>query len=109
MHVQSEKLSCAMDIGTWHKSRSCSLQLGRNYSQKESKFQSEPKWRSFWRKLVTKNDNKNKRKTACYVYSYDHEDYLQNFDEGFERGNVDVLCRSFSARFTNPSRKNMLV
>ncbi|KAK1436091.1 hypothetical protein QVD17_01866 [Tagetes erecta] len=107
LHVQSEKPSCAMDIGTWHKSRSYSIQLGRNCSKKESKFQSEPKWKSFWRKIMKKNNNK--RKTACFVYSYDHEDYMQNFDEGFTRGNVDVLCRSFSARFANPSRKDMLV
>ncbi|KAJ0555823.1 hypothetical protein HanIR_Chr07g0306561 [Helianthus annuus] len=95
-----------MDIRTWHKSRSCSVQLGRNYSHKESKFQSEPKWKSFWRKIVKKND---KRKMACFVYSYDREDYMQNFDEGFERGNADVLCRSFSARFANPSRKDVMV
>ncbi|KAL8216583.1 hypothetical protein R6Q57_023420 [Mikania cordata] len=98
-----------MDIGTWHKSRSCSLQLGRNYSLKESSFRSEPKWKSFWRKIMKNKKKINKKEMMCFVYSYNLKEYMQNFDDGFERGNDDVLCRSFSARFANPSRKDVLV
>ena len=58
------------------------------------------------RKRLTQRKNK---KRTCFVYSYDENEYMQNFDEGSEMGNTDLLCRSFSARYANPIRKDMMV
>lgn len=101
----------AMEIGNWQiHSRSRSMRVGRSYSQKESNSESEPKWIRFWKKITKKIDTKRKnKKRTCFVYSYDENEYMQNFDEGSEMGNTDLLCRSFSARYANPIRKDMMV
>ncbi|KVH89962.1 hypothetical protein Ccrd_008043 [Cynara cardunculus var. scolymus] len=98
-----------MDIGGMRKSRSRNLRLNPSCSLKESSSESKPIWTSLWRKIVKQYDVKKKKKMTCYDCSYDWEGYMQNFDQGSEKGNVDFLCRSFSARFANPSSKNLMV
>ncbi|KAL3535763.1 hypothetical protein ACH5RR_004224 [Cinchona calisaya] len=114
-----------MDMRIWPR-RSVStktIYLGRPYNHKEleetspklsncndnarSKKQS---WKGLWRKLL-----KEKRKIfeppVHVKFPYDAQSYTQNFDDGHmlddddeeEPGN-DLLSRSFSMRFADPSK-----
>jgi len=64
-----------------------------------------PRWRLLWRKIV-----KEKRKifdcssSAQANITYDPYTYSQNFDHGLIMSNPDDSSRSFSARFSVPSR-----
>ncbi|GMI92531.1 hypothetical protein HRI_002922500 [Hibiscus trionum] len=89
----------------WHRqssSRTETIKLGRNYTQRGQDDRSKPKWRTFWKKFTGK-----KTFTSSHVgfqASYDPDEYSQNFDQGTGWAEPDNLSRSFSARFADPSR-----
>uniref|UniRef100_A0A5B7B970 Uncharacterized protein n=1 Tax=Davidia involucrata TaxID=16924 RepID=A0A5B7B970_DAVIN len=101
-----------MGIRNWNSSRSLSVQLGRNRSRSDHDDH-KPRWLRFWRKIKRSSDqNKNRNSNSnCHTSlmqhggsSYDADTYQQNFDEGSGRAEPDNLCRSFSARFADPSK-----
>ncbi|KAG5540624.1 hypothetical protein RHGRI_020746 [Rhododendron griersonianum] len=88
----------------WQKTGSRSLRLGRSYAEaeRESHF-----WLDLWRKIKREKGKKRKSKKSnsnSPVSLYDHDTYLQNFEEESRQMEPDILCRSFSARFADPSR-----
>ncbi|PIN00999.1 hypothetical protein CDL12_26499 [Handroanthus impetiginosus] len=90
-----------MSFSNWRNLRSKSVRLGQKDIQStEQQDYSNQKWLMFWRKI---------RRAKIKKSSYDHESYLQNFDEeSAERiHEPDNLYRSFSARYAaNFSRFN---
>ncbi|GFQ08483.1 hypothetical protein PHJA_002992300, partial [Phtheirospermum japonicum] len=65
---------------------------------------SNPKWLSFWRKITrAKKKSSEPSSFSAQKNTYDHQSYLQNFDEGSDKIEPDYLYRSFSARYANPS------
>ncbi|KAH7846585.1 hypothetical protein Vadar_015747 [Vaccinium darrowii] len=88
----------------WQKTGSRSLRLGRSYAEadQESHF-----WLNLWRKIKRDKRSARKKKKSnsnSPVSLYDHDTYLQNFEEEPRWMEPDILCRSFSARFADPSR-----
>lgn len=82
--------------------RSKSIHSGRNNMQREC--DSHPKWLKFWRR-ITKLKNPTSDSYTVQK-TYDHQSYMQNFDEGFGRVEPDNLYRSFSARYADPARRS---
>lgn len=85
------------------------IMLGRSYTRPHSKSYDGTKtvWQMLWRKL--KREKKNKKKVFSSSDNsvdgvYDQETYSMNFDHGTGWMEPDNLPRSFSARFTDPSR-----
>src|SRR5262245_3902309 len=89
-----------MSIRRWNKSRSLSVRLGKPDMERE--YEAQPKWLKFWRKF-RRHKKKNCNSSISMRTPYDHETYLQNFDEGSGTMEPDNLFRSFSARFADPS------
>ncbi|KAL3655647.1 hypothetical protein CASFOL_000043 [Castilleja foliolosa] len=98
-------------MANWKNTSSKSVKLGQKLYI-ETEYQdhqynsSNPKWLIFWRKIT-----RAKRKSpetplslSAQKNTYDHQSYLQNFDDGSDRIEPDYLYRSFSARYANPSR-----
>lgn len=80
----------------------------------KSRPNSLPKWKLVWRKL--KREKKKMFESTTSVLSrnhnnhrsspYDEYNYTQNFDQGtstFRDDEHDILARSFSVRFSDPS------
>ncbi|KAL6974383.1 hypothetical protein U1Q18_028565 [Sarracenia purpurea var. burkii] len=105
-----------MDMKNWCSSGSTrSLRLGRrcpvleavNSPAAATRTRRRPVWKQLWRKLL-----KEKRKMTTTTESssvrvrvpYDEHTYAQNFDEGLVWDEPDILSRSFSVRFADPSR-----
>ena len=64
---------------------------------------SKPAWRALWRKI--RGDKKKVFSSPVTMEGiYDPDTYSQNFDQGAGWMEPDNLCRSFSARFADPSR-----
>ncbi|RYR67897.1 hypothetical protein Ahy_A03g014353 [Arachis hypogaea] len=107
--------SDAMDAKCWRNSSSRrSIQLGRSsYSEIEDirslsgTRSSKLRWKILWMKL-----KKEKKKlfecasaTTPFQVPYDSYTYSQNFDQGTAAlDEPDILSRSFSVRFADPSR-----
>ncbi|KAL1363585.1 hypothetical protein AAHE18_03G158900 [Arachis hypogaea] len=105
----------AMDAKCWRNSSSRrSIQLGRSsYSEIEDirslsgTRSSKLRWKILWMKL-----KKEKKKlfecasaTTPFQVPYDSYTYSQNFDQGTAAlDEPDILSRSFSVRFADPSR-----
>ncbi|MED6167849.1 hypothetical protein PIB30_006497 [Stylosanthes scabra] len=100
-----------MDANCW---RNRSVQLGRSYSEIDADIRSlsgtrssKLRWKILWMKL-----KKEKKKlfecasaTTPFQVPYDPYTYSQNFDQGTAAlDEPDILSRSFSVRFANPSR-----
>ncbi|KAI3468250.1 hypothetical protein Pfo_024913 [Paulownia fortunei] len=97
----------AMPFTNWKNSRSKSVRLGqKNYVQTENEYPNH-KWLMFWRR-IRRAKKKSSESTLAMQKTYDPESYLQNFDEGSGRIEPDNLYRSFSARYANPSRFNLM-
>ncbi|GER39681.1 structural maintenance of chromosome 3 [Striga asiatica] len=93
-----------MSFARLKNTRSKSVRLGQNtYVQTEYHISndnsSNSKWLIFWQKIT-----RAKKKSSGTPKTYDHQSYLQNFDDGPHRIEPDYLYRSFSARYANPSR-----
>lgn len=89
-----------------HHSTTQTISLGRSYSTKphDRRHWSHdgtklPMFEMLWRKL-----RKHKKNTTTMEGVYDPETYSKNFDQGVGSMEPENLCRSFSARFADPSR-----
>ncbi|KAF7817149.1 hypothetical protein G2W53_031118 [Senna tora] len=92
----------------WFSSGPQSARLGRSYTKPRdhrSYDGTKPVWETLWRKL---RRDKKKGFSSCAATTregiYDPETYSKNFDPGMGSMEPDNLCRSFSARFADPSR-----
>ncbi|OVA12043.1 hypothetical protein BVC80_1487g11 [Macleaya cordata] len=66
---------------------------------------STPRWRVLWRR-INKEKKRIFRPTSTPIrVAYDPSSYLKNFDEGSACSEADdIVSRSFTARFVDPSR-----
>lgn len=85
----------------WGGSGRETIYLGRTPGVKDGP---KPRWQVFWRKI-----NRGKKKIfnvspVTSQASYDLDEYSQNFDQGTDWAEPEILSRSFSARFADPSR-----
>ncbi|OAY26683.1 hypothetical protein MANES_16G066800v8 [Manihot esculenta] len=100
----------AMSFKNWRNS-SCreTIYLGRSQLQANGEKDEEaggykPKWHNkFWRKIY-REKKKIFSAPVTLQAAYDPDEYSQNFDQGNGWAEPDNLCRSFSARFADPSR-----
>ncbi|KAJ4957854.1 hypothetical protein NE237_024965 [Protea cynaroides] len=99
-----------MDIGNWCSSGRRSIRLGRRYIESEldefiSGTQSSiPRWRVLWRRIKKEKKRIFDSSSAPVQAPYDPYTYSQNFDQGSTWAEPDNLSRSFSVRFTVPSK-----
>lgn len=99
LFYNSSPSTATMSLNNWKTTRSKSISLGRKGMQRE--YNSHPKWLIFWRRITKL---KNPTSDSCTVQkTYDHQSYIQNFDEGFDGAEPDNLYRSFSARYADPA------
>lgn len=72
-----------------------------------SESKSLPKWKVMWMKLIKEKNKMLQRSvhTRQQPPPYDEYNYSQNFDQGSfsDSEDQDILSRSFSVRFANPS------
>ncbi|KAL9400237.1 hypothetical protein Peur_009198 [Populus x canadensis] len=85
----------------WGGSGRETIYLGRTPGVKDGP---KPRWQVFWRKI-----NRGKKKIfnvspVTSQASYDLDEYSQNFDQGTDWAEPEILSRSFSARYADPSR-----
>ncbi|KAI5680556.1 hypothetical protein M9H77_01783 [Catharanthus roseus] len=113
-----------MDIKNWKRfgsRRSGSIRLGTHYQvlddsaaaySNNSNKKKMNKLKGMWRKIFLK-EKINKKKDIVFwasarsvhvQFPYDSETYSQNFDEGKVLDEPDFVFRSFSTRFSDPSK-----
>ncbi|KAG6723715.1 hypothetical protein I3843_03G216100 [Carya illinoinensis] len=97
-----------MDIRSWSCSRSRAIQLGKCYEEVESTSlpstrSNKLRWKVLWMKFK-KEKSKIFKSPAPVHMPYDPYTYSQNFDQGSSWDEPDTLSRSFSVRFSDPSR-----
>jgi hypothetical protein len=105
------KLGAEMDIRKWSGSGRRTIQLGEYYEEVESARARLPsarsnklmRWKVLWMKLK-KERRRMFDSPAPIQIPYDPYTYSQNFDQGSAWDEPDILSRSFSARFADPSR-----
>uniref|UniRef100_A0A161WSP3 Uncharacterized protein n=2 Tax=Daucus carota subsp. sativus TaxID=79200 RepID=A0A161WSP3_DAUCS len=91
----------------WSSSTSKTMK-SMNDTEQASSSKSLGKWKVMWMKLI-KQKNKMLQRSSVHnnqhQLPYDEYNYLQNFDQGFiaDSEEPDILSRSFSVRFANPS------
>ncbi|XAR53321.1 hypothetical protein NMG60_11021842 [Bertholletia excelsa] len=62
-----------------------------------------PMWKVLWTKLM--NEKRKMSEPPVPVKApYDEYSYSQNFDQGMVMDEADVISRTFSVRFSDPSR-----
>ncbi|XP_059636729.1 uncharacterized protein LOC132278847 [Cornus florida] len=95
-----------------------SIQLGRYYDELESMSSTTSSrsssnkpilWKLIWKKLKKEKSKVIMSPRQHVRVSYDAYSYSQNFDEGSTWDEPDNLSRSFSVRFSDPSRISAIV
>ncbi|KAL9684613.1 hypothetical protein QQ045_022054 [Rhodiola kirilowii] len=85
------------------------IRLGQGYETEKMSY-----WSRWWMRFIVRKENLPRRRFlfksgSVRVQScYDEYSYSQNFDEGPAMDDPDCLSRSFSTRFSNSSRKQIV-
>ncbi|CAK7353388.1 unnamed protein product [Dovyalis caffra] len=85
----------------WGGSARETIHLGKAQSVKDGP---KPKWQRFWRKISRGKKKIFNMAPVTSQASYDPDEYSQNFDQGTDWDEPEILSRSFSARYADPSR-----
>ncbi|KAJ6743598.1 hypothetical protein OIU85_017536 [Salix viminalis] len=85
----------------WGGSGRETIYLGRTPGVKDGP---KPRWKVFWRKINRGKQKIFKVSPVTSQASYDPDEYSQNFDQGIDWAEPEILSRSFSARYADPSR-----
>ncbi|CAK9185660.1 unnamed protein product [Ilex paraguariensis] len=110
-HICKQKhwFSTAMDVEKWFKSGSgnhseCDYDRFLQFNLPPGTVSKAPIWRLLWRKLKKEKKRFFDRSSSVQYFTYDPYTYALNFDQGLKWADSDDLSRSFSARFSVPSR-----
>ncbi|KAM7256195.1 hypothetical protein ACFE04_011936 [Oxalis oulophora] len=92
------------------------IKLGQSNGNNNSKL---ARWQIFWGKIKREKDRffhptkqhtnttEMKQHVHVHVSNYNRNEYTQNFDQGPSWYDPDSLTRSFSTRFSDPTRINL--
>ncbi|CAK9325621.1 unnamed protein product [Citrullus colocynthis] len=87
----------------WRNSRSQSIRLGQSCVSSIQQESKQLGWQILWRKFKKEKEKIFSCSSVELRSSYNPNAYQLNFDEENWGSDPDNLCRSFSARFADPS------